>query len=111
MLPPNRNQQLTCSKPHATVWKAAKATVKEYYDVLSLNDQEQAGSFTTGSVFSGVRALSFSLSGTENTCTLSVTGHFSGITHHDKGDFFYRIEQSLKAVSTDPLRDEEPRPK
>ncbi len=87
----------TYDVPCAELWKAAKLTVRTYYDVLSLNNEEQLGSFTTGSTFSGVRPLSFSLSGTGNTCAVSVTGHFSGVTHHDKQDFFSRIEETLKS--------------
>src|SRR6266566_2987283 len=44
--------------------------------------------------------LSFSLSGTGNTCAVSVTGHFSGVTHHDKQDFFSRIKEMLKGNKT-----------
>lgn len=80
----------------ATVWEAVKTTVQEHYDVLNLNDQTQSGSFTTGSVWTGVRPIAFSLSGTGETCTVSVTGHFSGLIHNDKGDFFKRIEEGLK---------------
>jgi len=88
----------------AEVWKATKTTVKDHYDVLSLNDQEQSGSFTTGSAWTGVRPIAFSLSGTGNTCVVSVTGHFSGLIHNDKGDFFNRIGDVLKtqnAVATE----------
>lgn len=94
--PAIRTYDVSC----ADLWKAAKLTVKTYYDVLSLNNEEQLGSFTTGSTFSGVRVLSFSLSGTGNTCAVSVTGHFSGVTHHDKQDFFSRIKEMLKGNKT-----------
>lgn len=79
----------------ATVWEITKATVQQHYDVLSLNDQTQSGSFTTGSAWTGVRPIAFSLSGTGESCTVAVTGHFSGLIHNDKGDFFKRIEESL----------------
>ena len=79
----------------ATVWEATKAVVQEHYDVLSLNDQTQSGSFTTGSAWTGVRPIAFSLSGSGETCTVSVTGHFSGLIHNDKGDFFKRIDEGL----------------
>lgn len=94
--PAIRTYDVSC----ADLWKAAKLTVKTYYDVLSLNNEEQLGSFTTGSTFSGVRVLSFSLSGTGNTCAVSVTGHFSGVTHHDKQDFFSGIKETLKGNKT-----------
>lgn len=81
----------------ANVWNATKTAVKEHYDVLNLNDQDQSGSFTTGSAWTGVRPIAFSLSGTGNTCTVSVTGHFSGLIHNDKGDLFSRIGEALKA--------------
>src|SRR5436309_1788714 len=76
-------------------WEAAKTAVQEHYDVLNLNDQTQSGSFTTGSIWSGVRPVAFSLSGTGETCTVSVTGHYSGLIHNDKGDFFKRIQEIL----------------
>ena len=79
----------------ATVWEITKATVQEHYDVLSLNDQTQSGSFTTGSAWTGVRPIAFSLSGSGDSCTVAVTGHFSGLIHNDKGDFFKRIEEDL----------------
>ena len=94
--PTNQTYHVSCTD----LWPAVKATVKEYYVVLSLNDQDQSGSFNTGTAFSGVRALSFSLGGTADTCTVSVMGHFSGITHHDKGDFFSRIEKTLNDKKT-----------
>jgi hypothetical protein len=88
----------TFSASCTQVWNAAKSAVKEHYDVLSLNDQEQSGSFTTGSAWTGVRPVSFSLSGTGDTCTVSVTGHFSGLIHNDKGDLFKRIDEALKVA-------------
>ena len=84
--------------------------------MLNLNDQDLSGSFTTGSAWSGVRPIAFSLSGTGNACTVSVTGHFSGLIHNDKGDFFSRIEAALKAQAavaidektrTEPVKDEQ----
>ena len=81
----------------ARVWNAAKAVVQNHYDVLNLNDQSQSGSFTTGNFWSGVRPIAFSLSGAGESCTVSVTGHYSGLTHNDKGDFFKRIAERLNA--------------
>lgn len=101
LLPPNtafakpKPKTKTYPASCATVWEVTKATVQEHYDVLSLNDQTQSGSFTTGSAWTGVRPVSFSLSGTDNSCTVAVTGHFSGLIHNDKGDFFKRIEEDL----------------
>jgi hypothetical protein len=89
--PATRTYAAPCSK----VWDAAKTVVQENYDVLNLNDQTQSGSFTTGSAWTGVRPLAFSLSGTGDSCTVSVTGHFSGLIHNDKGDFFKRIQEIL----------------
>jgi len=79
----------------AQVWNGAKAAVQSNYDVLSLNDQTRSGSFTTGGFWTGVRSLTFSLTGTSDGCTVSVTGHFSGLLHNDKGDFFHRIQDAL----------------
>ena len=90
----------TYTVPCADLWRVAKQTVKTYYQVLSLDNEEQLGSFTTGTTFSGVRTLTFSLSGTGDSCAVAVTGHFSGVTHHDKQDFFSRIEETLKGEST-----------
>jgi hypothetical protein len=42
--PKTRTYEVPCT----TAWEAAKTAVREHYDVLSLNDQTQAGSFTTG---------------------------------------------------------------
>ncbi len=81
-----------------TLWTATKKAVSNHYDVLSLDDKEQAGSFTTGSIWSGIRPLAFHLEGTGKSCTVYVTGHFSGITHNDKGDLFKRIEEQLKST-------------
>ena len=44
-----------------------------------------------------MRALTFSLSGSGDHCTVSMTGHFSGLIHNDKGDFFKRIQETLSA--------------
>jgi hypothetical protein len=87
----------------AQVWKSAKAVVRNHYDVLSLNDQEQAGSFTTGSAWSGVRPIAFALNGSGDTCVISVTGHFSGLIHNDKGDFFQRVQNDLGQQSGDEI--------
>lgn len=81
--------------PCPEVWEAVKTVVEGHYDVLNLDDQKMAGSFTTGSIWSGVRPLAFSLSGSESNCTVSITGHFSGLIHNDKGDFFKRIQETL----------------
>jgi hypothetical protein len=89
--PKTRNYAASCDK----LWVAAKLAVKEQYDVLSLNDQDKTGAFQTGNAWTGVRALAFSLSGTGNSCTVSVTGHFSGAIHNDKGDFFERVQKHL----------------
>jgi len=94
--PATRTYKVSCSE----VWKVTKVVVREHYDVLNLNDQEQAGSFTTGSIWSGVRPIAFSLSGTGDTCTVSVTGHFSGLIHDDKGDFFRRIQEALNEATS-----------
>ena len=85
--------------PCAQVWDATKAAVQDHYDVLNLNDQNMSGSFTTGSVWTGVRPIAFSLLQTEKGCQVSVTGHFSGLIHNDKGDLFKRIQKSLDATS------------
>lgn len=84
------------------VWEGAKAAVESNYDVLSLNDQTRSGSFTTGSFWTGVRSLTFALRGTSDGCTVSVTGHFSGLLHNDKADFFRRLQDALtlKPVKT-----------
>lgn len=89
--PKTHNYAASCEK----VWAAAKLAVKEQYDVLSLNDQERSGAFQTGNAWTGVRALGFSLSGTGDSCTISITGHFSGLIHNDKGDFFERVQSHL----------------
>ena len=83
------------SLPCVQVWEGAKDAVQSNYDVLTLNDQTRSGSFTTGSFWTGVRALTFALRGTSDSCTVSVTGHFSGFLHNDKGDFFRRIQDAL----------------
>lgn len=85
--------------PCGQVWLATRDAVKNHYDVLNLSDAERAGSFTTGSIWTGVRPLTFALSEAGRNCVVSVTGHFSGITHNDKGDFFDRIQTALKAQS------------
>lgn len=90
--PAMRTYAASCSR----VWDAAKAAVKSHYDVLNLNDQDKSGSFTTGSVWSGVRPIAFSLDGSGESCTVSVTGHFSGLIHNDKGSLFNRIEEALE---------------
>jgi hypothetical protein len=84
--------------PCSTVWEAAKAVVPKHYEVLNLTDQSQSGSFNIGNgVITARRALSFSLSGAGDVCTVSVTGHFSGLANNDKGDFFKRIQAELAA--------------
>lgn len=86
------------SAPCSTVWDAAKAVVPKHYEVLNLTDQSQSGSFNIGNgIITGRRALSFSLSGTGDVCTISITGHFSGLANNDKGDFFKRIQAELAA--------------
>lgn len=85
----------TFAAPCPDVWEATKTAVENHYDVLNLDDQKMAGSFTTGSVWSGVRPLAFSLNGSESSCTVSITGHYSGLIHNDKGDFFKRIQEAL----------------
>src|SRR3954451_1042382 len=84
------------------VWEGARAAVESNYDVLSLNDQTRSGSFTTGSFWTGVRSLTFALRGASDGCTVSVTGHFSGLLHNDKADFFRRLQDALtlKPVKT-----------
>jgi hypothetical protein len=89
--PATKTYTAACPK----VWEATKVVVQGNYDVLSLNDQAQTGSFTTGSAWTGVRPLTFTLSANAETCTVSVTGHFSGLIHNDKGDFFKRIQDTL----------------
>ncbi len=91
--PTTKDYAAPCSK----VWEAAKTAVKNGYEALSLNDQSQSGSFTTGNAWTGVRTLTFSLSGSGDSCTVSMTGHFSGLVHNDKGDFFKRIQDELSA--------------
>jgi hypothetical protein len=82
--------------PCASVWDAAKTVVPKHYEVLNMNDQAQSGTFNIGNgVITGRRALSFSMSGTGDTCTVSVTGHFSGLANNDKGDFFKRLQSEL----------------
>ncbi|HZP22821.1 MAG TPA: hypothetical protein VFB04_05200 [Terriglobales bacterium] len=91
----------------ADVWEAAKIAVQEHYDVLTLNDQTRSGSFTTGSIWTGVRPLTFSLrdSGpistltSETGCEVSVTGHFSGLIHNDKAAFFNRLSVALQSYT------------
>jgi hypothetical protein len=102
--PATKEFSLSC----AQVWWGAKAAVQNNYDVLSLNDQTRSGSFTTGSFWTGVRVLTFALSGTADACTVAVTGRFSGFLHNDKGDFFRRIQDALtlkpESVSAAVLR-------
>lgn len=93
----------TYKAPCAKVWEATKAAAQNNYDVLNLNDQTQSGSFTTGSAWTGVRPLTFSLSGTGDTCTVSLTGHFSGLIHNDKGDLFKRIQENLTQKQEAPV--------
>ncbi len=89
----------------ADVWEATKIAVQEHYDVLAINDQTRSGSFTTGSVWTGVRPLTFSLRDagristltSETACEVLVTGHFSGLIHNDKGAFFDRISVALRS--------------
>jgi hypothetical protein len=85
----------TYSAPCPEVWEATKTVVEGHYDVLNLDDHKMAGSFTTGSIWSGVRPLAFSLINAESGCTVSVTGHYSGLIHNDKGDFFKRIQNAI----------------
>ena len=87
----------------AQVWDGAKAAVQSNYDVLSLNDQTRSGSFTTGSFWTGVRSLTFALRGASDGCTVSVTGHFSGLLHSDKDDFFRRIQDAL-TLKPEPVK-------
>lgn len=96
----------TFAAPCTELWEAAKSAVEGHYDVLNLDDQKMAGSFTTGSVWSGVRPLAFSLKGSEANCTVSVTGHFSGVIHNDKGDFFKRIQAALDSQNAKRVKPE-----
>jgi hypothetical protein len=82
--------------PCPVVWDAARTVIPKHYHVLALDDQGHAGAFEIGNgIMTQRRSLSFSLSGSGESCTVSVTGHFSGLANNDKGDFFKRIEDSL----------------
>jgi hypothetical protein len=89
--------------PCSRVWKAVKIALYAHYDILSLDEQDQSGSFTTGiaGAITGAPWIGFALTGSSDTCTVSVTNHsaigrFSGPIHGDKGDIFKRIEEQLK---------------
>jgi hypothetical protein len=80
----------------ANVWDAAKAVVPKHYHVLSMSDQDHSGSFEIGNgVITARRALAFTMSGTGDSCTISISGHFSGLANNDKGDFFKRIQDAM----------------
>jgi hypothetical protein len=100
--PATRTYPASCPE----VWEATKTVVEGHYDVLNLDDHKMAGSFTTGSIWSGVRPLAFALTSAENGCTISVTGHFSGLIHNDKGDFFKRIQEAFDSKNAKRLKPE-----
>jgi len=97
--PATQNYPSPCSQ----VWEAAKIALYAHYDILSLNEQDHLGAFTTGiaGAITGAPWTGFILTGSGEMCTVSVTnhsatGHFSGRIHGDTGDFFKRIEEQLK---------------
>jgi hypothetical protein len=85
------------------VWAAVKrATAPPHYNFAMLDDAQKKGVISTGNNLSGKRNLDLALSGTGETCTISVGGMFSGLIHNDKGDLFKRIEDELKAPQPEP---------
>jgi hypothetical protein len=85
------------------VWAAVKRmTTPPHYNFAMLDDAQKKGIISTGNNLSGKRNLDLALSGTGDTCTISVGGMFSGLIHDDKGDLFRRIEDDLKIVKPDP---------
>ncbi len=90
-LPTTQTYPMSCTK----LWPAVKSIVQAHYDVLSIDDTTHSGLFTTGTYMTGVRPLTFHLVDTGTSCTVGVTGHFSGLINNDKGDFFKRIQNEL----------------
>ncbi|MDP9054859.1 MAG: hypothetical protein M3N93_11255 [Acidobacteriota bacterium] len=85
----------------SSVWDSAKVVVPKHYLVLSMSAQDHTGAFEIGNgVLTVRRALAFSMTGSGDTCTVAITGHFSGLANNDKGDFFKRIQDGL-AVKTE----------
>ena len=83
--------------PCSLVWQAAKSTIREHYQVLCWDDQDQTGSLAAGSSFAGVWMLTFSLSRSSggSSCTVSLIGHFSDVIHNHKADLFKRVADAL----------------
>jgi hypothetical protein len=85
------------------LWAAVRATsVPPHYNYTQLDDAERKGVVSTGSTLSGKRYLQISLSGSGDTCTLSIDGVFSGLAHNDKGDLLKRIDEALIAPAPGP---------
>jgi hypothetical protein len=89
----------SCDRVWAAVKKAANPP---HYNYAQLDDAQKKGIISTGNTFSGKRYLDIALTGSGDTCTVSIGGNFSGLAHNDKGDLFKRIEEELALGATEP---------